>query len=109
MINQFLNLHQQTKIPNLKTVSKELENQTIINNHWSARSCNDISELFSQGVTIFCYFVTEALGPYFRQKMLQDILNTNYTVSYDETTNNAGEKELQIGIRYWSISEQNSV
>lgn len=52
------------------------------------------------------YMTTEALGPYFRQEMISDMLNKRFTVAFDETTNSAGEKELQIAIRFWSISKK---
>ena len=57
---------------------------------------------FSLGPTKFSYIVTEALGPYFKDQMLQDAYKSFFSVLYDETTNNEGKKELQISIKYWS-------
>lgn len=51
------------------------------------------------------YVLNEALGPYFRKEMLKDIdVEKYFTVLFDETTNSAGSKELQICVRYCSIS-----
>ncbi|KAK3908324.1 Scarecrow-like protein 28 [Frankliniella fusca] len=49
------------------------------------------------------YLLTDALGPYFRDLMLQDARKAvSFSVCYDETTNAKHRKELQIGFRYWS-------
>lgn len=51
------------------------------------------------------YVLNEALGPYFRKEMLKDVdIDKYFTVLFDETTNAAGSKELQICLRYCSIS-----
>lgn len=48
----------------------------------------DISSKFTLGVTKFSYLVTEALGPFFRKEMLEDILNRNYTTCRQPTFGN---------------------
>lgn len=49
------------------------------------------------------YIVTFALGPHFYEEMINDIDKSLYfTLSFDETVNNANQKELQIRIRYFS-------
>lgn len=51
------------------------------------------------------YLVSEAIGPYFRQMLLSDIdKNLYYCILYDETTNAAKKKELQVAIRFLSKS-----
>lgn len=51
------------------------------------------------------YVLNEALGPYFRKEMLKDVdVDKYFTILFDETTNSAGSKELQICLRYCSIS-----
>lgn len=80
----------------------------------SAESCDGISKTFeamfteafpkgfSLGSTKLSYIISEALGPYFRQQMLNEMKDVSYTLQYDETTNAEEKKELQIVIRYWS-------
>jgi hypothetical protein len=88
----------------------------------SAASCDDVQEVFeamfpksvpqqfSLGRTKLGYLITEALGPHFHRKMLEDARHASwYTLIYDETTNNEGKKELQIAIRYWSELESEIV
>lgn len=65
----------------------------------------DISKKFSMARTKFGYYVTEALGPHFREQMLDDIANEYFTICYDETTNNESKKEMQIKLRYFSECE----
>ena len=47
------------------------------------------------------YLITNALHPYCKQMLVQDI-QSYFVLEYVETTNNAGIKELQIRVRYWS-------
>lgn len=73
----------------------------------SASSCEKIGELFcsmfgesnvgdfSISKTKFRYLLNEPLGPYFRNLLLNDMSGAYYTLSFDETTNSAGAKELQ--------------
>lgn len=48
------------------------------------------------------YLVTEAIGPYFYEKLVESIGGTDalFTVLFDETTNAKNVKELQIGIKF---------
>ena len=83
---------------------------------FSAASCEGIGDLFrsmfgddavgkfSLSRTKARYIVTEALGPYFRSKLIEDIGDSFYSIGFDETTNSANWKELQIRIVYWSES-----
>lgn len=64
-----------------------------------------VPEKFSLGPTKLSYLITEALGPYFFNNMLEDAKNSYYSLLYDETTNNSNHKELQVGIRYWSTKD----
>lgn len=87
---------------------------TVIAKNFSAQSCQNIGEVFcamfpalvpkdfSLSPKKLSYLVTEALGPYFKDSMLQEAKKTYFSIQYDETTNNKGKKELQINIRYWS-------
>jgi len=47
------------------------------------------------------YLITDALHPYCKQMLVKDI-QSYLVLEYDETTNNAGMKELQIRVQYWS-------
>lgn len=53
------------------------------------------------GRTKYGYFLQYALGPYFYRKMIEDI-DQYFSLTYDETTNTEGLKELQVLIKYWS-------
>ena len=59
-------------------------------------------ENFQLGRTKLSYLITEALGPYFKKKLYKDMENSYFTLLFDETTNNAGKKELQFQVRFWS-------
>lgn len=87
----------------------------------SAASCNDLFDVFkamfgdgvpscfSLGRTKLSYIITEALGPYLRNILLEECNKVYYTLIYDETTNVEGKKELQIALRYWSDQENEIV
>lgn len=89
----------------------------MVKNNISARACEDIGPLFNEmfnceiskqftmGRTKFGYFVTDALGPHFREQLLHDIGNEYFSICFDETTNHEQKKELQIKIRYFSEAE----
>lgn len=64
-----------------------------------------VPDEFTLSRTKVRYLVTDALAPYFRDILLNDAKNAYFTLCYDETTNAAGKKELQIAIRYWSPSK----
>ena len=85
----------------------------------SAASCDGLGDVFramfgypaakdfSLGRTKLGYIITEALYPYFRKRLLEDIGSSFFTLLYDETTNAEGVKELNVMIRYWSeLTEQ---
>lgn len=110
----------QLKMTNLKTSAVKAEliwTVKCVLSHYSLNSNNDIGEVFrmmfdssllqefSLSPTKIMYLITEALGPYFRNKTIKDAENTYYSICFDETTNESSQKELQIAIRYWSNSE----
>ena len=47
------------------------------------------------------YLITNALHPYCKKMLVKDI-QSYHVLEYDMTTNNAGMKELQICVWYWS-------
>jgi len=91
--------------------------KTVISDY-SANSCEGVEDLFramfgnavpedfSLGRTKAGYYITEALGPYFRDKILSDAVKSYFSVHFDETTNAQGAKELQVSIQYWSTEEK---
>ncbi|KAJ8879912.1 hypothetical protein PR048_020532 [Dryococelus australis] len=48
------------------------------------------------------YLPSDALGPYFRNKLVEDLRNCSFSLCFDETANDGGHKELQIRILFWS-------
>lgn len=91
-----------------------------LSNNESLSSCDHLSgvlkaafpdskivEQFSLERSKAGYLVTDAIGPYFRELLLKDI-NTNfmYCLLYDETTNDAKKKELQVSVRFFSEKYQ---
>lgn len=75
-----------------------------------AISDSQILQSFTLNRTKATYILNFALGPYFYKKKVDDInKQLYYTLLYDETVNNANQKELQICIRYFSDSNQRSV
>lgn len=89
-------------------------------NNESLRSCDNLTEVLKTafpdskiaasmtlGHTEAGYLITDALGPHFRKQLLSDIKeNLYYSISFDETTNSAKEKELQICVRYYSDTQK---
>lgn len=77
--------------------------KTVVND-FSLNSCAHIKEcfhaMFSDGVPqTFSmsrdkarYLITEALGPYFKEKLCGDARNSLYCLQYDETTNSEGKQ-----------------
>lgn len=64
---------------------------------------NCVPQGFSLSKTKLSYLVTEALGPYFHDKIIRDVQAAYYSILYNETTRNSeNEKELQVAIRCWS-------
>lgn len=82
----------------------------------SFNSFDDLSEVIKASFTdseiakLFCcnrskatFIAREALGPYFRKKMLEQIDNNLfYTILFDESPNNRNEKELHVSIQFIS-------
>lgn len=68
---------------------------------------SQILKKFTLGRLKAAILVREALGPYFKRQMLMSIDKRNYfTIQHDETTNDAGKKELQIAVRYFSTETE---
>lgn len=63
---------------------------------------DSVPQDFSLGNNKAHYLVTDALAPYFKKLQIQEMEGSFFTLYYDETTNAAGVKELQTGVRYWS-------
>ena len=63
---------------------------------------NAVPSQLSLSPAKMAYIISDALGPYFRQQLLDDLQQSMYTLKYDETINNKGKKELQIAVQYWS-------
>ena len=57
---------------------------------------------FSLSTIKFFCLVTEVLGPYFKNKKLEDAYTSCFSLLFDETTNNESKKGLQITIKFWS-------
>jgi hypothetical protein len=81
---------------------------------FSVNSNCDIEEVFramfpevparfclSASKTRYTRIITDCLGPYFTERLLNDLKDEYFTLQFDETTNPVG-KELQFAIRYWS-------
>jgi hypothetical protein len=57
---------------------------------------------FSLDNTKVSNYTNYALGPFFQKLIAEDIKDGFYSVVFDETTNNAHEKELLVQVRYVS-------
>lgn len=68
-----------------------------------------VPEQFCLNPTKMGYLISDALGPYFRKLILKEVSSSFFTLMFDETTNNAGAKELQTAIRFWSESKNEVV
>jgi len=83
---------------------------------FSLLSCDNVVDIFkamfgekhipdgmSLGRTKAGYLMTDALGPHFRNVMLEDARKApSYALCYDETSNAKNRRELQIALRFWS-------
>lgn len=90
----------------------------IVSSNMPIESCSGIVNIFKAMFPIegsipenFClnptkasYLITDALAPYFREIFISEVQQKYFSLQYDETTNNAGQKELQVLVRYWSDS-----
>lgn len=65
-----------------------------------------VPDNFYLGRTKLSYLITEALGPYFWDKLLFDLRKSAFSLLYDETVNNAEKKDLQLVARFWSENEK---
>lgn len=85
--------------------------------NYSGKSCDDLSltfrrmfpneatcKEFTLASSKLSYMVSDCVGPHFRDIFLTDVKNSSahYTLCFDETTNDATQKELQTSIRYYS-------
>lgn len=62
-----------------------------------------VPENFSLSPAKAHYFITKALGPSFKNMLLQDFIESDVLLSYsfDDTSNVDSKKKLQLRIRYW--------
>lgn len=68
---------------------------------------SEIAKSFKINPKKAAYLTTEALGPYYREQFLDDIIKNDkpFSILFDETTNVQNRNELQIGIRYWDCDK----
>lgn len=52
------------------------------------------------------YLVCDALAPYFKKQLVDDIGGAHFSLCFDETVNAASKKELQTVVKYWSDSKE---
>ncbi|XP_043465120.1 uncharacterized protein LOC122500314 [Leptopilina heterotoma] len=66
-----------------------------------------VPETFSLSPSKAQYLITEALGPYFKNLLLNDLEfpDVLFSLLFDETSNVKSKKELQIRVRFWSHDE----
>jgi hypothetical protein len=66
-----------------------------------------ISEKFTMSRTKVSYLIKDGLGPYFLQKLCEDIRSFDgyFTLQFDETVNSQVRKQCDLLIRYWSESD----
>ena len=91
----------------------------VVSSHYSYASCDNIKDTFNamfpgkipDGFTMssskVSYLISEGTGPYFKRIVVNDVLNSQsmYTIHYDETTNAQIQKQLDIKLRYWSVTQ----
>lgn len=91
----------------------------VVSSHYSYASCDNIkdtfhamfpgkiSDDFSMSSSKVSYMVSEGTGPYLKKIVIDDVLNSQsmFTLHYDETTNAQIQKQLDIKIRFWSMSQ----
>lgn len=88
-----------------------------VTSNYSGKSCDDLGltlqrmfpneptcKEFTLASSKLSYMVSDCVGPHFRDIFLTDVKNStaHYTLCFDETTNDASQKELQTSIRYYS-------
>lgn len=82
-----------------------VESSQGIANLFKAMFPGAIPDQFSLNPTKVSYLITDALAPFFRELFLTEVQINFFSIQYDETTNNAGQKEFQILVRFWSESK----
>ena len=67
-----------------------------------------IADSFKLGHAKVAYEISHGLGPYFHDEILRDIKDNKsfFTLSFDEATNHAGNKQMDIHVRYWSENKE---
>ena len=95
----------------------------VVSSHYSYASCDNVKdnldamfpgkvpENYTMSSSKVCYLVSEATGPYFKQVVADDVKNSGspFTLQYDETTNAQINKQLDIKIRYWLLTQSQVV
>lgn len=66
-----------------------------------------IATKFSCGPCKLSYLISEATGPHFHERILNDVKQSasSFTIAYDELINAKIKKQLDLKIRYWSSNE----
>jgi hypothetical protein len=62
-----------------------------------------LAEKFSIQHSKMSYIISHGLGPYFHDRLIEDIKNCQrFVLCFDEQTNNQNKKQLDLLLRYWS-------
>lgn len=92
-----------------------------VSSNFSGKSCDDLGQTFKNmfpnepackdftlASSKLSYMVSDCVGPHFRDIFLNDVRKSeaHYTLCFDETTNDASQKELQTSIRYYSENQK---
>lgn len=117
------NIHSEPSILSMFSIKDEsiraelIWTMNIVACNSSSSSCNNITNVFRAMFNIpkefnlsrtkVTYYMTDALGPFFRQQLLDDLKNAYYSLEFDESPSEGGMKECQMSIRYWS-NQQNA-
>ncbi len=66
---------------------------------------NDIVKDLSLASTKSSYSIAYGLGPHYHAELVEDIKRSYYSLIVDETTTQQNIKQLDLHIRYWSLTE----
>lgn len=112
--DQRRNLLQLIDNRNAATKAEIIWTMKNVSSNYSGKSCDDLGKTFKNmfpnepackdftlASSKWSYIVSDCVGPHFRDIFLNDVRNT-----FDETTNDASQKELQTSIRYYSENQK---
>ena len=63
-----------------------------------------VPEGFSISPTKLSYLITEALAPFYKKQLLDEIDDAYVVLEFDETSSESSKKELQTRVQFWSKS-----